>query len=374
MAGDKKPCMYWDYIKIEELLSLQNGQQVDESGLSNDEVRFIVVHQIDELWMKLILRELEEARDLFRLDYVPESSLASASAALRRVAQIFELAGTHFKLMETMRTQDYLKFRDKLFPASGFQSGQMREIEILLGLTVDKRVPLGEEESFEAALYEADGSPSKSLERVSKRRAEGPSLKEVVYRWLYRTPIHGSSPSSPGDDGVVTGFVADFLERLETGQKKRMADSLEAQALTDADRDRLRERYEAELVSARKFLEAKEIEDPDKAHRIRRLRAAILFIDSNRELPLLSWPCEIVDDLVAAEQSMLIFRQRHARMVERVIGRRVGTGGSAGVEYLDKTALSLRVFEEIWATRTMLMNPDDAPPVQKSEYYGLSSG
>ncbi len=130
----------------------------------------------------------------------------------------------------------------------------------------------------------------------------------------------------------------------------------------------------AELVSARKFLEAKEIKDPDKAHRVRRLRAAILFIDSNRELPLLSWPCEIVDDLIAAEQSMLIFRQRHARMVERVIGRRVGTGGSAGVEYLDKTALELRVFEEIWATRTMLMNPDDAPPVQQADYYGLNSG
>lgn len=191
MASGKRPCLYWDYIKIEELLALQNGQEESEASLSNDEVRFIVVHQIDELWMKLILRELDTARNLFRLDYVPESSLASASAALRRVAGIFGLAAEHFKLMETMRTQDYLRFRDNLFPASGFQSGQMREIEILLGLTVDQRVPLGNEESFEAALYQPDGTPSPSLERVMRRRAEGPSLKEVAYRWLYRTPIQG---------------------------------------------------------------------------------------------------------------------------------------------------------------------------------------
>mgnify|MGYP003534758045 CR=1 FL=1 len=58
---------------------------------------------------------------------------------------------------------------------------------------------------------------------------------------------------------------------------------------------------------------------------------------------------------------MLIFRQRHARMVERVIGRRVGTGGSAGVEYLDQTALSYRVFKEIWRTRTLLLDPGLAP-------------
>ena len=56
---------YWDYIKVEELLRLQSGIAPDESGLGNDEVRFIVIHQIDELWFKLVLRELESVRDLF---------------------------------------------------------------------------------------------------------------------------------------------------------------------------------------------------------------------------------------------------------------------------------------------------------------------
>ncbi|MCX7807174.1 MAG: tryptophan 2,3-dioxygenase family protein, partial [Deltaproteobacteria bacterium] len=74
------------------------------------------------------------------------------------------------------------------------------------------------------------------------------------------------------------------------------------------------------------------------------------------------------------EQSMIIFRQRHARMVERVIGRRVGTGGSSGVEYLDRTALHYRVFRDLWATRTILIRQSALPPVQRIESYTLHAG
>ncbi|MCA8942758.1 MAG: tryptophan 2,3-dioxygenase, partial [Planctomycetes bacterium] len=143
---------YWDYINVETLLSLQGGVEHDESQLGDDEVRFIVIHQIDELWMKLILRELETARNLFRLEFVPETSLAATCTALRRVATLFDLATQHFRLMETMRTQDYLRFRDKLFPASGFQSAQLREIEILFGLDESERIAFGNEASFRDAL------------------------------------------------------------------------------------------------------------------------------------------------------------------------------------------------------------------------------
>jgi tryptophan 2,3-dioxygenase len=86
---------------------------------------------------------------------------------------------------------------------------------------------------------------------------------------------------------------------------------------------------------------------------------------------LLSWPGEILDSVLEAEQAMLVFRQRHARMVERVIGRRVGTGGSAGVEYLDSTALRYRVFKEVWRTRTMLLDPELAPRARNPAFYGL---
>jgi tryptophan 2,3-dioxygenase len=99
-----------------------------------------------------------------------------------------------------------------------------------------------------------------------------------------------------------------------------------------------------------------------------------VFIESYRELPLLAWPREVLDGLTTFEQSFVIFRQRHARMVERMIGRRTGTGGSAGVEYLDTTALTYRVFRELWAVRTLLVRAGDLPPLEHAEIYGFAGG
>ena len=79
---------YWEYIKVEELLGLQGGFDGDESKVSNDETLFIVVHQIYELWFKLILRELTAARDLFRQNPVPDIQLASAVRAAARIAPL----------------------------------------------------------------------------------------------------------------------------------------------------------------------------------------------------------------------------------------------------------------------------------------------
>lgn len=364
---------YWDYIRVEELLALQSGLAERDADLENDEVRFIVIHQIDELWFKLALRELDSARDLFAQPRVPETALQSVSTSLRRLSMIFELAGNHFRLMETMSTRDYLKFRDKLFPASGFQSAQLREMEVSMGLDDEDRIPFGHEGSYLRALESSDGSPSPALERV-RRRLGQPTLKHGAYRWLHRTPIDGSSPGDPGDDGVVEAVCTRFVHAHRDQIERMLEERLRVQALTDADRDRLERRYRAELNQAEAWLRAEDVEDPARRTFQKRLRAAILFIDSNRELPLLSWPAQIIDGLIEAEQSMLIFRQRHARMVERVIGRRVGTGGSAGVDYLDQTALGYRVFKELWAARTLLLSPDQAPPAANEDFYGLRVG
>ena len=70
---------------------------------------------------------------------------------------------------------------------------------------------------------------------------------------------------------------------------------------------------------------------------------------------------------------MLIFRQRHARMVERIIGRRTGTGGSAGVEYLDQTALKYRVFQDIWAVRSLQIREEALPIPENASIYRLAT-
>lgn len=372
MNAPKAAPTYWDYIRVEELLALQGGVEHDESSLGDDEVRFIVIHQIDELWMKLVLREMVTARNVFAAEFVTEPQLHAACAGLRRVSLLFELMADHFRLMETMRTREYLDFRDKLSPASGFQSAQLREIEVLFGLDDGQRIPLGHEQSYMMALRGPGGGASPALARVERRRKDLPSLKDAVYRWLSRTPIQGSGPGAPGDDAKVARYVDDFLDQQRIGQEQRVREVLAHQALTESDTARLRKRYEDELAGTRRHLCAEDVAEADRG-RIRRLRAAMLFIESNRDLPLLAWAAEVIDAVVAAEQAMIVFRQRHARMVERIIGRRVGTGGSDGVDYLDRTALSYRVFKELWAVRTILLRKDLDPDVLDADYYALRS-
>jgi tryptophan 2,3-dioxygenase len=356
---------YWEYIRVEELLGLQGGFDNDESRVSNDEALFIVVHQIYELWFKLILRELESARDLFRQNPVPDVQLASAVRCFRRVVAIFEQAIQHFRVMETLTTRDYLEFRDRLIPASGFQSAQLREIEILLGLDDGLRVPLGREGSYLDALRGADGKPSPATRRVEARLAGGPSLKQVLYEWLARTPVDG-----PSSQASVDAFLRRIIDahRSEIRERVRLA---EQQALTADDVERLRGRYEREVAFAEQFLLAEEdpAADADTRAFRRRVRAGIVFLESYRELPRLAWPRELVDSVIELEQAMVIWRQRHARMVERVIGRRTGTGGSAGVDYLDQTALRYRVFGDVWAVRSLLLRKPTLPPLEREVDY-----
>ncbi|MFV8750724.1 tryptophan 2,3-dioxygenase family protein [Nannocystaceae bacterium ST9] len=374
MAGS--PTTYWDFIKIEQLLALQTG--IDErepaSPQGNDEVMFIVIHQIDELWFKLALRELVAIRDLFAAEHVAEQSLANAVRGLRRAVMLFGQVAQHFALMETLTTRDYLAFRDKLSPASGFQSAQLREIEILMGLDAKDRIPLGHED-YMRALQNADGSESPASQRVRARLADRPSLREAIHQWLHRTPIDGSVPGDPGDhehvEAVIDRFLAAHAREVAGTRERAMAN-----ALTEQDRTRIGERYEREMAGARGFLLADDLVELDAAARTRRsrIRTALLFIESYRELPLLAWPREVVDSIVALEQAFVIFRQRHARMVERVIGRRTGTGGSAGVDYLDQTALQYRVFRDVWAVRTLLLRQGALPELERADYYGFVGG
>jgi tryptophan 2,3-dioxygenase len=368
----QKPTPYWDYIRVDTLLSLQSGIGASEDELTNDEVMFIVVHQIDELWFKLILREMVAVRNLFARTPVPEQALASAVRGIRRMETILHQLAAHFALMETMTTRDYLAFRDKLTGASGFQSGQMRELEIVMGLHEGERVPLGHEGSYLTALKEHDGSESPTLKRVRARLADKPTLRDAVLDWIHRTPIQGSTPGQPDDAARVRAFAEAYLA-VHRAAVERGLEGAAAQSLTRADTKRLEERAAHEIASARSYLLGED-EPEELQARASRIRSALVFIESYRELPLLAWPREVLDGLTSFEQAFVIFRQRHARMVERMIGRRTGTGGSAGVDYLDNTALRYRVFRELWAARTILVRATDLPPLESPELYGFAGG
>ena len=359
---------YWDYIRVEELLALQGGVEQDESALSNDEVLFITVHQVFELWFKLVLRELRSARDLFTAPRVDEQELSGVVRSLARVVTIFQRAAQHFEVVETLTTRDYLEFRDKLMPASGFQSAQMRQMEIVLGLDDSERIPYGPVTDYRAALREPGGADSSALRLVQAALADKPTLKEALEDWLYRTPIDGLQHDDPGAEADLVRFVERFLA-AHGAQVDAARDR--AVALAPGEREHLTALYEREKASVQAFFAPGETPD---ALRRRRIRAAMLFIETYRELPLLSWPREVLEHLVRLEQSFVVFRQRHARMVERVIGHRTGTGGSAGVDYLDQTALKYRVFRDLWAIRTLQIRRDAAPELTRADYYAFRHG
>ncbi len=367
--SDPRPTTYWDYIRVEELLDLQGGLDKEASPPNNHEVLFITVHQVFELWFQLIHRELLAARDLFSSQVVQEQELSGAVASLKRIHTIFRALASQFEIMETLPTREYLEFRKKLMPASGGQSAQMRQIEVLFGLDERERVPLGTGNWHMQILHEADGSKGAAYKRVVDQAADGPTFKEAIESWLYRTPIDGVAHDSP-DAGPA---LDNFIERYLTAHHSEVVDNLEyAKAIIPGAeaREDLAQRYEWESNSARAFLNPSE---EDGGERKARIRAAMVFIETYRELPLLAWPREVLNSLIEVEQSFLIFRQRHARMVERIIGSRTGTGGTEGVKYLDETALRYRIFRDLWAVRTLMIRPGVTPDLEHADYYGFSS-
>jgi len=361
---------YWDYIKVEELLRLQGGLEDDDSRLENDEVLFITVHQVYELWFKLVLRELRTARDLFCAQRVDEQELSGAARSLHRICTVLRLGVQHFEVMETLTTREYLGFRDKLMGASGFQSAQLRQIEILMGLGDGERIALGIEGDYMDALRALDGAPSWAQERVAAQKADMPTLRDAIHDWLRRTPIDGVRHDAQDADRRLDEFVERFLEAHARFVQGTLEMALRATP-GEADRARVRERYEREKASVREFLSPAAA---DGGARTRRARVAMVFIETYRELPLLAWPREVLDGLVEMEQLFVVWRQRHARMVERVIGRRTGTGGSAGVDYLDTTALRYRVFRDLWAVRTLQIPRQAAPPLENAAFYDFRVG
>ena len=127
---------YGEYLQLSELLTLQG----EERKISNDEMHFIVVHQTFELWFKQIIRELREVRDILNQENVPENEIPKAVDHLTRITEIFRLMANQWSVLETLTPQGFLSFRDELGTASGFESYQMREFEILLGLKNEDRL------------------------------------------------------------------------------------------------------------------------------------------------------------------------------------------------------------------------------------------
>ena len=354
--GNSETRTYGDYLRLHDLLTLQG----EEGTVSPDEMHFIIVHQTFELWFKQIITELTEARNILAQVPVPEDDVPRAVDHLSRTTEIFRLMANQWTVLETLTPQGFLAFRDELGTASGFESFQMREFEALLGLEVEDRMFGVDPLMAFRKLAERGEEDQRVLDRL-EARIEEDSLYDSLMRWIERTPIMGSQFEDEGDNDVVEGYIRAHLE----SHRKMGEDALEKmESVGNRGKGVARERLDSAHASASSFL------IPDGG--ISRARAGLLFIESYRELPLLTWPRRLIDAFVELEESMAKWRHDHARMVERIIGKRAGTGGTSGVDYLDATA-RYRIFKDLWEVRTILVKPQNRPELQNAEFYGYNA-
>ncbi|MDF0676661.1 MAG: tryptophan 2,3-dioxygenase family protein [Nitrospira sp.] len=172
---------YGDYLRIRELLRLQSPLA---SPMAHDELLFIIIHQTYELWFKLLLHELDAVVvNLRAATGLPGSrdEVYEAARLLRRCTEIARLLVEQFTVLETMLPTHFLAFRDRLRPASGFQSEQFRELEFLCGLKDERMLNLHE--------------PAPELFAALQRRLQEPSLRDVLFEAL--AAMETTPPMSP---------------------------------------------------------------------------------------------------------------------------------------------------------------------------------
>lgn len=338
---------YRDYLKLNNLLGSQEPVTRKEGNEIHDEMLFIVVHQVYELWFKQILHELRSIENIFSKDQVPEKELNQVVSLLHRIRKIQGQLTGPLEILETMTPMDFLEFRDKLVPASGFQSIQFREIEIRMGITEASKHPV-DRKFFTGRLDETD---RKYIEELKCQ-----SLFKVVEGWLERMPFTLKDNFNFWDSYIKS--VNSMLDNEKEIIKANLADlSQEQKDAQYANLENTREHFQS--IMDKSSYETILKEGKRKMSHQATLNA--LFILLYRDEPLLHQPFQLLTALMDIDENFTAWRYRHAILAQRMLGSKVGTGGSSGHQYLKRTAENNRVFLDLFNLSSFLI-PKKALP------------
>ncbi|TYK45311.1 tryptophan 2,3-dioxygenase [Actinomadura decatromicini] len=255
--ADSQAMTYGGYLRLDDLLDCQEPKTA-----AHDEMLFVIIHQVYELWFKQILHEAALLQR--RLE---DGNSAGSLHTARRIAKILKTVVGQLDVLETMTPRQFAAFRDVLGSSSGFQSEQFREIEAVLG-----------RRSFPASDLRGD-------ERLQAAVAR-PSMFDSLLRYLAK---HGYE------------VPPEVIER-DTSQPW----------------------------------------EPDES-----VQKALLAVYADESSPA----AEVCEGLVDVDEGVQEWRYRHLKMVERTIGAKLGTGGSAGADYLRRT-LFAPAFPDLWEVRS----------------------
>lgn len=356
MTESPRRLSYGDYLQVDRLLSCQSPESVRLGAPAHDEMLFIIVHQAYELWFRQVLHELDLIQDDFAASPVADEHLGRIVAGLTRIKEILKLLVGQLDVLETMTPAGFLEFRDLLTPASGFQSVQFRLIEARLGLNETIRIRIDDQ-------HMRDRLAPEDREKLVADRS--PALLGQLDAWLSRTPF-----VALGDYNFRESYRAAVIAALKRDAGRVGADASlpEPQRVEDAAAiEKALARFQALFA-------------PDAANATWRMspRAieAALFISLYRDMPVLQLPFRLLQALMDIDESLTLWRLRHALMVERMIGVRPGTGGSSGSGYLKATAEKHRIFIDLFHLSTYLLSRRDLPalPEDVRRRMGFSYG
>jgi tryptophan 2,3-dioxygenase len=259
---DDPPVSYWSYLALDELLGAQRPRSEE-----HDELLFIVIHQVSELWFKQVLHELAH------LQRALESGDATAALQdLRRVLAILKTLVGQMDVLETLTPRQFAAFRGQLGPASGFQSAQFRELEAVLGARDDA---------------------------VIARTPEGATRKRVA-----------AAMARPAVFDSLLGYFARAGRPVPAAVLER-----DFSVVYEGDED---------------------------------VQQMVLSVYSEDGLG-----AQVCERLVDLDEGLQEWRYRHVKLIERTIGSKAGTGGSAGAGFLQRT-LFQPAFPDLWAVRSRL--------------------
>lgn len=268
-----KHVTYISYLKVDELLELQ---QPLSDGPEHDELLFITIHQVYELWFKQILHEIAALQK-----FLEKGDTHRSLALLGRVRTIMKTCVSQLDILETMTPLQFNSFRARLSSSSGFQSAQFRELEAVLGRRDQAGAEADKKTGMGMAEHLIPGSPARARVEAAMVR---PSLWDSALRYFHS---RSRMPKDAIKRDVTQAWVAN-------------------------------EKVQEVLVKLHK-------KDPEAAM--------------------------ISEALVDLDEGLQEWRYRHVKMVERTIGRKMGTGGSSGVGYLASTLFN-PVFPDLWAIRS----------------------
>lgn len=332
---------YNDYLRLDTLLDCQALESAKARKPAHDELLFIITHQAYELWFKQILHELEAVLLIMGKPVVAERELGRALHYLERITAIQRVLVEQINILETMTPLDFLDFRDLLAPSSGFQSVQFRHIENRLGLRRTQRL------SYNTMPYES-ALPAAAQRQVRAGEAR-PSLFGVIEQWLARMPFLRFRDYDFWQ--TYSQNVQAMLARDRTAIEGNELLSEQARAIQLEEWERTRASFESvfDAERYRGLVEAGQ----------RRLSypafLSALMIHLYRDEPIFHTPFRIVTELVAIDENLTLWRYRHALMVNRMIGSKIGTGGSSGQEYLKRTVEAHRIFTDFFNLSTYLI-------------------